>query len=384
MGELERKDSLDRALSSASLPAFCSAELDDLLTLFSPKPPAQAQVLPRQGKDVAVPLNSNQLAFLSSSQPVTRPFHAVETSPSSMPLASQRNGPAYGLSPGTPSPGTPFTQKPAPPRRASWAGPTGKAVPRGAPSTRVASLPPLVQCSTEGTAVLPTPTPFCVPPPVPNEASSDSREFKPPAPDSVHYAGGSPQCRESSNGQSCSGGSNCTPPSGPDNGEDTMAEVGTPRDSSCANNISITQGAHMFLSGAPFVFKGSTVKKEPGTQMALSSGSCPVEDPQAVAQRRLEARKERNRRAQRTFRQRQKLKMHDLEAELAELSARMDSLKTSNATLNANVSLLSKVSTLTPQTFSPGRRLAFVHRCSAAALKPCLLNIANLLCYHLY
>lgn len=346
MGELERRDSLDQALSSASLPAFCSSELDDLLTLLNPKPQSQAQALPRQGKDVAVPLTPNQLAFLSYSQPVNRTFHAVEPSPSSRPLLSERSGPAYVTSSGTSSAGTLFAQKPVPPRRASWAGPTRKAVVGGSPSTRVAhsltSLP-LVHCSSEGAAVLSTPTPFGVPPALPNEASSDSRELKPPPPESGSHPRGSPRGRESSNGQSCSGGSNCTPPSGQDNGEEAIAEVETPRDSSCANNISITQGAQMFISGAPFVFKGSTVKKEPGTQMALSSGSCPVEDPQAVAQRRLEARKERNRRAQRTFRQRQKLKMHDLEAELAELSARLDSLRTSNATLNANVSLLSKV-----------------------------------------
>lgn len=67
------------------------------------------------------------------------------------------------------------------------------------------------------------------------------------------------------------------------------------------------------------------------------------EEEVARQKRRVEARKERNRRAQRSFRQRQKAKMSGLEAEVAALTSRLDGLRASNLSLTANVSLLRKV-----------------------------------------
>ncbi|GMH39969.1 hypothetical protein BSKO_07873 [Bryopsis sp. KO-2023] len=65
--------------------------------------------------------------------------------------------------------------------------------------------------------------------------------------------------------------------------------------------------------------------------------------PEEIARKRVEARKERNRRAQRTFRQRQKSRMLELEGEVERLSARLEFLKSNNSSLQANVSLLHKV-----------------------------------------
>jgi len=125
-----------------------------------------------------------------------------------------------------------------------------------------------------------------------------------------------------------------------------------------ANKISLTPNAQIFISDAPFVFRtGSAPGKEEssGSGIAGSGGRDDVgdrvtehggevgEEGREVARRRVEARKERNRRAQRTFRQKQKARMGELETEVAELSARLERLQTSNASLSANVSLLQKV-----------------------------------------
>jgi len=345
MGELENRDSLDRALSSASLPPFCSTELDELLTLFNANH-QQTQARSRHGQKVAMPPGTSQLALLTPSQLSPRPFLTMQTASSSQPSPSPRQASAYGLGS---QPGVVFQEKMFPVRRASWGGPDGTS---SYPSSNtvaqtVTSLPPLAQCiSSSGAAILATPTPFAAPMAVPKELSGNSGGTGSPLPHSAPFSQRSLPGRENSNGHSSSGGSTGTPLNGADQPDEPMADDDGTRDTPYGGKISITQTAQMFISGAPFVFQGEAIKQEEDSQMSLPGGGMgggPLEDPQATAHRRQEARKERNRRAQRTFRQRQKLKMQDLELEVAELIARRDALKTGNANLKANVSLLNKV-----------------------------------------
>lgn len=347
MGELEKKDSLDLSLSSTSLPAFCSTELDDLLTIFNANH-QQTHTRSRQGQKMSLPHGSTDMALLGS-QPSLRPFLTLQAVSSSQQSPSPSQPVTDGL--GNHSGGVIFQEKLCPPRRASWGGPAGVSTyvcPSSNTVTQtVTSIPPFVQCiSSSGAAVVPTPTPFAAPRAAPKDATGSNCGVVPPLPHSAPFSKGSVPARENSNGQSSSGGSSSTPLSRTDQPAEQMADNDTPVEGSYGGKISFTQNAQMFISGAPFVFQADGIKEEEGSPMSVQpggTGAGPVGDPKATAHRRLEARKERNRRAQRTFRQRQKLKMQDLEAELAELMARRDALKTSNATLGANVSLLNKV-----------------------------------------
>ncbi|CAD7700476.1 unnamed protein product [Ostreobium quekettii] len=283
------EDSLDRMLSSASLPPFCSAELDDLLKLFSPGQPGRSA---GEGVAAATP-------FAHSTPPVPSP-NAVAI--------------AHGLPPTMPPSPPPLLGGPAdgtvPSRSASWAGTT---------VNQAMAQPGLLHFSSAGASAMMGPH-FGQ---RPGDTVSNGTDGSHPA----VYSGGSLV-----EGQCSTGGSS---------GKQEQHEDGLEGPGS----ISFRPDAQMFISGAPFVFRSTVGKQDVKGEENEGAGAepGPGAPPQATANRRLEARKERNRRAQRTFRQRQKHKMQDLEAEVAELSDLMNSLKTSNASLSSNVSLLNKV-----------------------------------------
>lgn len=116
-------------------------------------------------------------------------------------------------------------------------------------------------------------------------------------------------------------------------------------------------GVQLFMVNTPGMVKqenaggvGVGVASSRVDRMDTMEGSA-YQDPGEVAKlRRIEARKERNRRAQRSFRQRQKSRMAALEGEVENLSARLDGLKSSNGTLQANAALLQKVPSCEEQT----------------------------------
>ncbi|CAD7701071.1 unnamed protein product [Ostreobium quekettii] len=271
--ELETRDSLDRMLDSSTLPPFCPSELDDLLKLFSSAPAP------------------------SSTRPGATPF-AHSTPPVPPPDAVAA---AHGLAPIIPANPPPLLGGPAnhpiPPRRSSWAG--------NASASAQAFGEPLAQFPSAGAAIMAMASPFG-------------------APQSSNSGGGEGSSRDGSpvEAHSATGGSN-----GGNESIDEGREVG---------GISFKPAAQMFISGAPFVFRGVGGEEEGGEGPGGGGGA-------AGSSRRVQARKERNRRAQRTFRQRQKHKMADLEAEVAELGARMNALRSSNAQLSSSVSLLNKV-----------------------------------------
>lgn len=115
-------------------------------------------------------------------------------------------------------------------------------------------------------------------------------------------------------------------------------------------------GVQLFMVNTPGMVKqesagGVGVAVAATSRMKQVEGSTLYQDPGEMAKmRRIEARKERNRRAQRSFRQRQKSRMAALEGEVENFSTRLDGLKSSNGTLQANAALLQKVPRCEEQT----------------------------------
>lgn len=358
MGELDERDSLDLGMSSASLPPLCSADFDDLLKFFTPNQHQHTQQRSRPDGDTDPQVTAAQFALLAPAQlgQSGQQFLTLQASPASQAMPFPRQFASYTGGTGNQSEDPLLGEKHAPVRRASWAGPsahgsaplltavTSQPAADKVISHALATLPPFSAPRASEAAVLPTPTPFAAPLTIRKDGSGSSTGTGgagSPALSRPFSQNSSPR-RSSSNGGS--GASNCAPVC-----EDDAMGESEPMDKPFAGGrISITQDAQMFISGAPFVFQSVGIKEEAngGCRIAMSPALVPgdpMDSSEATAQRRVEARKERNRRAQRTFRQRQKHKMLDLEAELAALMHRRDALKAQNVNLNANVSLLTKV-----------------------------------------
>lgn len=108
-------------------------------------------------------------------------------------------------------------------------------------------------------------------------------------------------------------------------------------------------GVQLFMVGAPGMVKNESEMGAdaninlPHPRIDPGEASMGFHDAGEAARRRVEARKERNRRAQRTFRQRQKTRMVALEGEVKCLSGKLINLRSTNVALQTNTALLQKV-----------------------------------------